>query len=387
MKTLKIIFRNLVRRPGRLVFTSLGITVGIAAFVTFLSMGGNLRSEVIRQADSLGAHIIVSASSWCPFERLSILTGDHLPESISWSVVEEIREIEGITAVIPYLTLGTAIQNTPLTLTGILPGEMKIHRGWRIQDGKYFTEENQEAIVIGANVATRFELSVNDEIMVRGQNFSIIAVLEPNGSNDDIGIFMPLSVVQETYGINNYVSFIAVMVDDLNKIDYYVAEITDIGNLGVSTDEQLLNSVLMILGSVNITLQLIAGVALLAAAFGIVNTMLMSIHERKREIGILRAIGKKRTDIFRIFLIESGVYGFLGGFAGLILGGLVSYYLAPLISQNEVTAFLGSTDNIMLDPFTLISVLTFSILIAVLAGLYPAWKASKLTPMEAIRNG
>jgi len=161
----------------------------------------------------------------------------------------------------------------------------------------------------------------------------------------------------------------------------------DIANLSVSTNEELLSSVLLILGSLDITLQLIASVALIAAAFGIINTMMTAISERRREIGILRATGSKRGMIFRIFILESGLYGLLGGLLGFVVGFIVSRVAAPLIQQNEFVTVLGNPDTaVVLSASLLFTVLGLSVLISIVSGLYPAWKASKLTPMEAIRN-
>lgn len=155
--------------------------------------------------------------------------------------------------------------------------------------------------------------------------------------------------------------------------------------MAVVSDKQLLKSVLGIVGAVGNALQLIAAVAILAACFGIVNTMMTAIYERKREIGILQAIGAKRRMIFSLFLAESGFYGLAGGLLGVVAGFLFSYAAAPYISQNEFTAFLGSEQTVRLfDPLITVEALAFSVTVSVLSGIYPAWKASRLSPVEAI---
>jgi putative ABC transport system permease protein len=145
-----------------------------------------------------------------------------------------------------------------------------------------------------------------------------------------------------------------------------------------------LSSVLAILGSVNVTLQLIAGVALIAAAFGIINTMMTAIYERRREIGILRAIGGKSSAIFKIFLLESGLYGLLGGIIGVAAGFVVSLFAAPLITQNFTALLKGAVPKASIDVSLALMAILFSLVISIVSGLYPAWKASKLTPVEAI---
>ena len=389
MNVFKLVSKNLLRRKGRFIFTLLGITIGMASFVALSSMGDNLRSEVARQADDLGADIIVMGRVDCPFIHRAVLAGEQLPESVPREIVNQIAAIDGITAAIPYLTLGTSIQEIPITLVGILPDEMKTHRGWNTESGIFFEDESERSVIIGYGIAAseRFNLEIGSTLTFRGQDFPVAAILQETGSNDDISVFMPLGVAQETFGLDDYVSFIVVTVDDVTNTERYIAAIMDIANLSVSTNEELLSSVLLILGSLDITLQLIAAVALIAAAFGIINTMMTAIYERRREIGILRAIGSKRGMIFRIFILESALYGFLGGLLGFAVGFIVSRLVAPLVEQNEFVAVLGNPDTaVTLSAYLLFTVLGLSVLISILSGLYPAWKASKLTPMEAIRN-
>jgi len=386
MNIAKLVSKNMLRRPGRFIFTLLGITIGMASFVALLSMGDNLRSEVTQQADALGAHLVVMSRTNCPFVMMSVLTGDQMPEAIPREVVGQIAALDGVSTAVPYLTIGASIDETLVTLTGILPAEMKEHRNWAVQAGNYFANDS-ESVVIGAGVATKFGLSIGDTLTFRGVDFPIAAILYSTSSNDDATVFMPLNIIQQIFGLGDYVSFIAVTLNDVTKVEQYAAAILDFANVTVTTDEELLGSVLLILGSVNVTLQLIAGVALIAAAFGIINTMMTAIYERRREIGILRAMGSKSRVIFQIFIIESGLYGLFGGLLGLAVGFVVSRFAAPFIQQNQFADVLGTPDaTVTLSVTLVLIVLGLSVLISIVSGIYPAWKASKLTPMEAIRN-
>jgi putative ABC transport system permease protein len=126
-------------------------------------------------------------------------------------------------------------------------------------------------------------------------------------------------------------------------------------------------------------------VAVLAACFGITNTMMTAIYERRREIGILDALGAKKRTIFSVFLGESALYGLLGGIVGVVAGFVFSYFAAPYIGQNEFTAFLGSEQSVsVFDPGITVKALVFSVLVASLSGIYPARRAARLSPVEAI---
>lgn len=384
MNISKLVLRNITGRKGRFIFTLLGITIGIASFVTLLSLGGGLKNEIKKQARELGANLVVTPKGWCAYEQVSVLTGEQLPEAIPFEEVKKISAIRGLTAV-PYLTERTVINNNPVPVIGILPGEMKTFKGWEVEKGTYFTSQEEKALIIGSGIAQQFKLKPTDELTIRGKRFPIKGILKETGGKDDIAIFMPLSVAQKLYGVRNMVSFIAIKVDDITKTDEYILKIQETSNVAVVSDKQLLKSVLSIVGTVSLTLQLIAAVAILAAAFGIINTMMTAIHERKREIGILQAIGAKRGTIFKVFLFESGLYGLLGGIVGVAVGLVFSSIASPYISQNEFTAFLkGSEVAISFDFRLVLGSLLFSIFVSLFSGFYPAWRASKLSPVEAI---
>ncbi|GAB4419890.1 MAG: ABC transporter permease [Thermodesulfovibrionales bacterium] len=380
----KLVLRNITRRKGRFIFTLLGITIGIASFVTLLSLGGSLKNEIKKQAAELGANLVVTPKGWCAYEQVSVLTGEQLPEAIPFDDVKKISAIKGLTAV-PYLTERTAIKNSPVPVIGILPEEMRAFKAWEMEKGEYFSSKDENAVVIGSGIAQQFKLNPMDELIIRGRQFPVKGILKETGSKDDIAVFMPLQVAQKLYGVGDKVSFVAVKVDDISKTDDYILKIQETANVAVVSDKQLLKSVLSIVGTVSLTLQLIAAVAILAAAFGIINTMMTAIYERRREIGILQAIGAKEITIFRIFLLESGFYGILGGIIGVATGLVFSNLASPYISQNEFTAFLKSSAvAVTFDLRLVLSSLFFSIFVSLISGLYPAWRASKLTPVEAI---
>jgi putative ABC transport system permease protein len=380
----KLVLKNIIRRKGRFIFTLLGITIGIASFVTLLSLGGGLKKEIQKQASELGANLVVTPKGWCAYEQVSVLTGEQLPEAIPFDEVKKISAIKGLTAV-PYLTERTAYKNNPVSVIGILPETMRRFKNWETEQGKYFEAEDEKALVIGSGIARQFDLKPGDELTVKGQRFPIRGILKETGGKDDIAVYMPLVVAQKLYGVGDNVSFIAIKVDDIAKIDVYILQIQETSNVAVVSDKQLLKSVLSIVGTVSVTLQLIAAVAILAAAFGIINTMMTAISERKREIGILQALGAPQGTIFSIFFLESGCYGLLGGVIGVVSGLLFSLAASPYISQNEFTSLIrGSELADALDMQIIIGSLLFSVAVSLSSGLYPAWKAARLTPVEAI---
>ena len=384
MNIRKLVIRNITGQRARFVFTLLGITVGIASFVAFLALGGGLRNEIKKEAAALGANLIVTPKGSCAFEQVSILTGEPLPMTITMEEVAAISAIEGLRTV-PLITEKSAVRNRPVPVTGVLPAEMKAFKGWEIASGEYFGSKGLPGIVAGAQIAREAELGLGEELVIRGERLAVLGILQETGGRDDTILFIPLLLAQRLYGAGDRVSYMAVQVDDLTRTEEYILKIQETANVGVVSDDQLLKSVLSIVGTVNITMQMIAAVAVLAAAFGIINTMMTAIYERKREIGIMQAIGARRRVIFAVFLLESGFYGLAGGIAGVIGGLTFSSFAAPLITRNTFTAFVKGSDGVALfDPQIIFGSIFFAMAVALLAGLYPAWRAARLSPVEAI---
>lgn len=385
MNLWKFTWRNLTRRKGRFVFTLAGVAVGMAAFVALMTLGEALTHEIKKQAKGLGANLVVTPKGWCAYEQISVLTGEQLPEAIPMSDLAKIQALPGLKAM-PHLNQRTAFRNRPVPVIGIWPEEMRALQKWRLSAGRYFNNTQERGVVIGSAIAQQFELKPGDNFTVRGQAMPVLGVLAETGIKDDIAAFIPLAVAQAIYGVSDKVTFITVQVQDISQLDAVSLKIQEVANVAVVSDKQLTASILSIVGTVGAAMQAIAAVGVLIAAFGIVNTLLTAVYERRREIGILQAIGGNRSTLFGAFLLESGLYGLLGGLLGIVLGGLAAHTLGPRLTQNAFTAALPPSPLPVVDGATVMLTLAFSVTLALIAGLYPAWRAARLSPMEAIRH-
>jgi putative ABC transport system permease protein len=380
---LKLILRNLFSSKSRFILTLTGITLGITSLVVMMSLGTGLQAQIQKQATDLGANLVVTPKGWCAYEQVKVLSGNQLPDAIPADEVAAIEQLEGIRA-LPYLTVGSAINNEPVPVTGVRITETVESKGWTLASGRAPSEE-ETAVLAGAAIADNFDLGPGDEVTIRGTAFTVAGVLESTGGGDDAVLFMPLGPAQTVYETDGRVSYLAVQVDDLKNVELYAKQITDTANVAVVSDQQLLASVLSVVNTVGTTLRVIAAVAILTAAFGIINTMLMATFERRREIGILKSVGGSNASIFRTFMLESGLYGVIGGVVGLVIGVLASQVITPYIAQNEFTAFIGSAEVSAIPSLAQMAlILVGSVLIATAAGVYPAWRAARLTPVEAI---
>lgn len=382
----KLVWRNLLRRRGRFIFTLAGVSVGMAAFVALMTIGQGLTGEIRKQAQGLGANLVVTPKGWCAYEQISVLTGEQLPEAIPMSELEKIRTVPGVGSAVPYLNEKTAFRNQPVPVIGIWPEPMRTLQKWTVESGRYFNAPDERGVVIGAAIAKQFQLKPGDTFTARGKPLPVIGVLREAGTKDDIATFIPLPLAQQIYEVEGKVSFIAVQVIDLEQLEAVSLGIQEIANVAVVSDKQLLASILSIVGTVGAAMQAVAAVGVLAAAFGIVNTLLTAVYERRREIGILQALGSPRRTLFLAFMLESGLYGLLGGLLGTALGVLGAWLFGPALTDNAFTASLRQSPTPVLDGATLILTLAFSVGLALLAGLYPAYRAAKLSPVEAMRH-
>lgn len=213
----KLVWRNLLRRRGRFIFTLAGVSVGMAAFVALMAIGQGLTTEIKKQAQGLGANLVVTPKGWCAYEQISVLTGEQLPEAIPMSELEKIRAVPGVKSAVPYLNEKTAFRNQPVPVIGVWPEEMRALQKWHIDSGRYFNSPDERGIVVGAAIAKQFKLQPGDEFTVRGKPIPVIGILREAGSKDDIATFIPLPLAQQIYDVRDKVSFIAVQVSDLEK--------------------------------------------------------------------------------------------------------------------------------------------------------------------------
>ncbi|MDZ4169685.1 MAG: ABC transporter permease [Coriobacteriia bacterium] len=383
MSDLRLVLRNLFGSRSRFALTLTGITLGITALVVMMSLGSGLRTQIDKQASDLGANLVVTPKGWCAYEQVKVLSGNQLPDAIPPDELAKIEAIEGIRT-LPYLTVGSALENEPVPVTGIRVADTLTEKGWTVATGEAARDGANE-ILAGPDIAEAFALKPGSPVTLRGTEFTVTGVLDATGTRDDGVLFIPIDVAQEVYETDGRVSFVAVKVEDISQVDLFAQRIADAANVAVVSDKQLLASVLSVVDSVGTTLRVIAAVAILTAAFGIVNTMLMATFERRRDIGILKSVGSSNARIFRLFLFEAAAYGLVGGLVGLVVGSVASLVITPYIASNEFTAFIGGASVQATPPFSEMGlILVGAVAVAAVAGVYPALRAARLTPVEAI---
>ncbi len=394
--TVKIALRALRRNKMRSLLTMLGIIIGVGSVITAVSLTTGATKQVESQVQSLGESVLTVFSGnftsgatrggWGSAPTLTVedaLAIAKLPNAVA--VSPEVRDREQVLA--NGLNWNTQVQ-------GEGPDYPQI-RNWRISSGVMFTEQDVRSLaktaVIGKTVVDQLfpnEDPLGQTIRVRNIPFTIVGVLGPKGFNlfgqdqDDV-VLVPYSSHMRRITSRTFVNSILVQAANDQVIDQVQQEITDTltgrhrsrePDFTVRNQLELMQAVTATSKSMGFLLSGVAAVSLFVGGIGIMNIMLVSVTERTREIGIRMAVGARAADIVVQFLMEAVTLSAIGGLIGIGFGMGVSMLIA----------YFGNTPSVT-PAVWIVAAFASSALIGIMFGFYPAWKASKLDPIDALR--
>ena len=398
----KLAFKNLSQRRLRSWLTMIGIFIGIASVVSLIGLGQGLRIAITSQFDFLGTDILSVQASGNTFGPPS----SSVPNALSNDLVDKIEKINGVEAAYNrYLTSGTLEFNDKqvIGLAASVPiGEdRKLFEkmlNLKTSSGRMLRQEDNKRLVLGNSFSDDSifgkAVSSGDKVLLNGEKFEVIGVLEKKGNfMIDGAVLLNENTLLDLTGDDGSTDIIAVKVKD-EKIIYQVKEDIEkflrkerdvkVGeeDFAVTSPQAMLEALDSVLIGVNIFVFIIAAISLLVGGIGIMNTMYTAVLERTKEIGIMKAIGAKNSSIFLLFFIESGFLGMVGGLIGIILGIILAYGLSAI---GRIA--LGSDLIQASVPLSLIiGSLCFSFVLGTFFGVIPAYQASKLQPVEALRK-
>ena len=399
----KISVNNLKRRRLRSWLTMIGIFIGIAAVVSLITLGQGLQTAIEGQIGALDADTLTVQNAGSglgpPGSTVIKKLNDH-----DLDLIEKVKGVESVTPVLLRTVELKFNQRVNYALLRGIPEEPEFYekfyetQGIKAQEGRLLKEGDSGKVFLGNNFAkkTKFgkKVSVGKTIIIAGEEFEVVGIMEGSGSillNDAVATFY--SEVKEVLDIDDEIDIIGVTVEGseiaeetAERIERTLRKDRDLKegeeDFSVQTPSQVLGTVTNILTAVNVVVVGIAMISLLVGGIGIANTMYTSVLERKKEIGTMKAIGARNSDILMIFLIESGLLGLIGGLIGVIIG--ISIALGVAVLAN--TAFGNQIIVLSFSIPLIFSVVTFSFLIGILSGSIPSYQASKLKPVDALRG-
>ncbi len=388
-------YRSIRERRARSILTVLGIVVGIAAIVSLMSVGYGMEEAITGELTAMADLISVMPGK---------ITGATYVELGGFTDrdVKDLQRIGGIKDIsaMTYDAVEVEYRNkrAPIFVFG---GDTKELEGFYVEpvglkEGRWLRENDYKGCVIGDRVANDFfdeVIQVNDKLIINGEKFIVVGVFEKASTlyaaDVDPHIFLTLRASKEVLQTDE-VKYIMVRVYDIDEAEEIAEEIMEVINDNHGLDDfataMTMGSMIELMGDIfNIirgVLVGIAAIALIVASIGIMNTMLMSVMERTHEIGVMKAIGAKSRDVLSLFLLESSMVSLVGGVLGCGLGVIVAKglsFVASMASGLEIEAIV--------KPEVILGGIAVAMIVGVLSGFYPARKASKMSPVEAVRYG
>lgn len=378
-----LILRNITQRKLRTGLTIFGIALGIFAVMV---MGG------------MSEHFNMT------FERSISLTADKirvLPEvglfgaSLNESKAGEVKRIPGVSDA--YGMLQSPLDPESLgfggdTVIGIPPDKMEsVLKDTKLSEGRLLASGDNYRVVLGSSVAREFNLRTGDEIEIRSKklerarpitnirNFTVVGVMEYTGSFFDAGLIIPLDTAQKFYNRGDTVSFVLAVPDPDTDPEELARRIElNVEKVKTFSPAELRKQIEQ---SLIIFTLITVSAAVLAAIIGglsVMNTMLMSVSERTKEFGLLKALGADTRDILLMTMGEAALMGAIGGIIGIIGGGAVIYWLNDYLAARGTVLFT-------ITPRLLVISMLFATGLGIISGTYPAYRAAKMSPMEALR--
>ncbi|HLK56238.1 MAG TPA: ABC transporter permease [Chthonomonadaceae bacterium] len=389
MTWLQLALKNANRRKLRTLVTTLGVAIAVAALFSLISFQRGYQAGMQGELDRLGAHILVVPKG-CPYDAASIaLHGASWPCYLKADYLRKIGQTPGVSAAAPLLmnALYDSTGNQSVYL-GAEPGLLAVKRGWHLE-GRFPTQSGE--CLVGATVAKNLHLVMGQTFAlpgIPGQTGRVTALLAPTQGADDTFIYMPLADAQNRFHRPKQLTHILVRLTDPNELENVVGELRgcDAGmDMNIVPLSHLFNTIQRMVNSTRTLLGCVALVALLVAGAGVSNTILMAVTERTREIGVMRAVGASSIDIFRLIWLETVQVCLLGGILGVALAGFGSRGIETWLRDHLPFSPTGTLVQPELSVMLLC--LLAAMLLGSLAGLLPAWRASRLSPVEAIRTG
>ncbi|MDD3147466.1 MAG: ABC transporter permease [Candidatus Riflebacteria bacterium] len=413
MRFVAFAFKNLFRRPVRTGLTVLAIALAVAVAVSLIGFNIGYRRSIDTSIDKLGFQVMIMAKG-CPYEAATMmLKGGTGLVYLPASTYDQVRSDPDISAITP-IFVGVAEKEASgisgesgssfAIISGIevqsfidMKPWMTMSEGAGYKGGRWFGDDSTGEVVLGFEVAEYEQRKVGDAYFVTitpyGQvepvmtELKVVGVLERTGTQDDGTVFMPIKEARRLFNRPSELTIVGFKLKNfsglaLRQFEQRWAKLPEVQVVGL---QQVKTTLVSLVETAQTMIASVAVVAIIVAVIGVINSILMSVFERTGEIGIMKAIGATRSDIFQIIWLETMAICLGGGVAGVLLAlsgtSLVEKAIQSLIDFGTKGTMVAITPEVMLVA------LLGSAVAGCFAGLYPAWRAASMRPVEAIREG
>jgi len=380
MRTENLVLKNLARRKGRTVLNSIGLILAIAVIVATVTISNSMEIKIGEEVEKYGPNVVVTPDTKSinvPYG--SVTVGSSTFDEAELQSLETIPNAVNIRIVSPKLFGQTEYEESNLLMVGVNADDERLLKVWWDINGE-IPEPGSDMTLLGSEVYRTLDLSVGSSIDLNGRTFTVAGYLSETGSNDDYTVFVPLATAQEMMGLPGKVSVVDIgaLCSDC-PVEEISQQIMDaIPGVKATPVKQAVETRMMAVEQAASFSLGLASVVLVAGCIGVMNTMVSSVHQRRREIGVFLSLGADDIFVYRVFLYEAVLLGLAGGVLGTGLGVASSVLLGPLVLSTATTI-----SNV--PPFVVPLSLAISVMSCLVASLYPTWRATKIDPVSALK--
>lgn len=367
-----------------MLFLVLGLMIGISTVVTLLSITQTMTRNIEQRLNQFGANIVMVPKS----ENLSLNYGGIDVGGVSYNVrefdqeklanIRTIKNHKNLSIIAPKVLGPVMVKDKNVLLMGVVfEEELALKTWWHKKGGVFPKKENE--VMLGSQAANLFGFKIGDTINLLGNPFKVTTILKPTGGSEDDAIIASLGASQKLLGKEGKLSMVEISAFcqgcPISEMTLQIAE-----KFPFAKVTAMKQAVMSKMQSIDMFKSFSLGVSIIVILIGsllVLVTMMGSVNERTREIGIFRAIGFRRGHVMQIILLEALLLGIIGGILGFGIGNLIAYGIIPLVIKDGV--FAGINMNL-----GIVSIL-MAVALSLLASLYPAFKASNMDPSEALR--
>ena len=383
---IQLAVRNLARRKLRTALTLVGVSTAVMTLASLLAFGEGYQRGLRRELDGMGIQMMLVPLG-CPYDAAArVLKGRTLEVSLPSSALAAARKDPAVATAAPMLmaTLPRPAEGRTDLWVGIDASIRPLKPWWRLAAGsRWFADAN--SVILGSEAASTEMRQIGDTLYSpeTGRRFRVCGILERSGTSDDSQFFVPLATAQAMFHQPGRLTAVAIRLRDPSLLPGAAERLQEIRGAQVVTLTEMMGTFLNLVGAVRTLIMAIAIVALGISGLSIFNTLLASVLERTAEIGVLRALGASRSQVFGMLALEALLLTTAGCSIGLLLTQAGGVWMERLVRQFVPLAPDGGLLNLtwpVLGECALVGVG-----VGLAAGLYPAWRASRLSPTQALR--